>query len=253
MYNDLLELIVKTLKFNNYTIQEIETVQAVRRRKNGESFNFEDHIAGMVYSLLSNQRPWKAIANNYETIREIFHNFNPDYLQTIEPIILVNQLREIKCGNRSINSLMNSLNYNIEQFKKIIKLYGSMDNYVTSNEPLIIARSFAEGEYKLKQMGIALTIEYLKNVGIDAFKPDIHMRRLFGKDRLGLSDKSLATEKEILEIIKHFSSEIDTPISEIDSIIWQFCASNYAEICGSNPKCENCLVRKKCNYKSVRY
>ncbi len=253
MYNELFKLIIETLKYNNYTIQEIETVQAVRKRKNSESFNFEDHIAGMVYALLSNQRPWKAIEDNYETIRKIFHDFDPDYLQNIDPIILVNQLREIKCGNRSINSQMNSLKYNIEQFKRIINLYGSMDNYVTSNETIIIARSLAEGKYKLKQMGIALTIEYLKNVGIDAFKPDIHMKRLFGKDRLGLSDKSMATENEILEIIKQFSSEVDIPIVEIDSIIWQFCASNYAEICDANPKCEKCLVKTKCNYKNVRY
>ena len=114
MYNELFKLIIETLKYNNYTIQEIETVQAVRKRKNGESFNFEDHIAGMVYALLSNQRPWKAIEDNYETIRKIFHDFDPDYLQNIDPIILVNQLREIKCGNRSINSQMNSLKYNIE-------------------------------------------------------------------------------------------------------------------------------------------
>ena len=127
-----------------------------------------------------------------------------------------------------------------------------MDNYVTSNEPLIIAKSLANGEYKLKQMGIALTIEYLKNVGIDVLKPDIHIKRLFGKDRLGLSDKSLATENEILRIIKQLSSETDAPNVEIDSIIWQFCASNYAEICSANPKCEKCLVKVKCNYKKTQ-
>ncbi len=251
MYNELFNLIIETLKYNNYTIQEIETVKAVIRRKNGETFDIEDHIAGMVYALLSNQRPWKAISDNYELIKEIFHNFDPDYLQTIEPILLVNRLREIKCGNRSIHSQMNALNYNIEQFKKIIHLYGSMDNYVTSKEPLVIAKSFADGEYKLKQMGIALTIEYLKNVGIDAFKPDLHIKRLFGKDRLGLSNKCLATEDEILKIVQQFSKETDTPIIEIDSVIWQFCASNYAEICDANPKCEKCLLKVKCNYKKT--
>ncbi len=246
MYNELISLIIETLKYNNYTIQEIETVQAVNRRKTGETFNFEDHIAGMVYALLGNQRPWKQISDNYENIRIIFHDFNPDYLQNVDPSILVNKLREIKCGNRSIHSQMNALNYNIEQFKRITDIYGSMDKYVTSNEPLIIAKSLSDGEYKLKQMGIALTIEYLKNVGIDAFKPDLHIKRLFGKDRLGLSEKSLATENEILKITKQIKEETNMPIVEIDSIIWQFCASNYAEICGATPKCEKCLVRTKC-------
>ena len=248
MYEELINLIIETLRYNGYNIQEIETVQAVNRRKNGATFSFEDHIAGMVYALLSNQRPWKAISDNYELIKDIFHGFNPDYLQTIDPVLLVSKLREIKCGNRSIHSQMNALNYNIEQFKRIIKMYGSMDNYVTSDEPLTIARSLSAGEYKLRQMGIALTIEYLKNVGIDAFKPDLHIKRLFGKERLCLSDKSLATEREILEIIKQLSLESSLPTVEIDSIIWQFCAANYAEICGAEPKCGNCLVKSMCNY-----
>ena len=143
---------------------------------------------------------------------------------------------------------MNSLSYNIDVFRRISDIYGSMDNYVTSKEPLVIARSLSDGEYKIKQMGIALAIEYLKNVGIDAFKPDLHIKRLFGKDRLGLSDKRFATENEILDIIKQLSSEVNLPIVEIDSIIWQLCATNYAEICGATPKCEKCLVRAKCNY-----
>ncbi len=248
MYSELLNLIVETLKNNNYAIQEIETVQAVNERKNGKNFSFEEHISGMVYALLSNQRPWKPISDNYENIRNIFHNFDPDYLQTIDSTILVNRLREIKCGNRSIHSQMKALSYNIEQFKRIINIYGSMDDYVTSDEPLIIARTLSEGEYKLKQMGIALVIEYLKNVGIDAFKPDLHIKRLFGSERLALSDKPMASENEIFEIIKNLSNYTDIPMVEIDSIIWQFCATNYAEICGSNPNCEKCLVRTKCKY-----
>ena len=247
MYSKIIALIIETLKYNDYEIQEIVTVHAVKKRNNGKVFCLEDHIAGMIYALLSNQRPWKTIEDNYEAIRNIFHAFNPDYLQSVEPLLLVSKLREIKCGNRSINRQMMALNYNINQFKKIANLYGSMDAYVTSFEPLTIAKSLANGEYKLKQMGIALVIEYLKNVGIDAFKPDLHIKRLFGKDRLGFSSKPLASEKEILEIIKQISFETGIPMVEIDSIMWQFCANNYAEICSANPNCEKCLVKMLCN------
>ena len=249
MYEELINLIIETLNNNNYMIQSIETVEAVKRRKSGEAFSFEDHIAGMVYALLGNQRSWKVISDNYDNIRKIFHDFNPDFLQSIEPALLVKSIREIKCGNRSIYSQMNALSYNIGQFQRIRDNYGSMDYYVTSNEPLVIAKSLSSGEYKLRQMGIALVIEYLKNVGIDAFKPDLHIKRLFGSERLGLSNKRLATENEILEIVKQISHEIDISIVEIDSIIWQFCATNYAQICSSTPQCEKCLVKKRCNYK----
>ena len=252
MYKKLLNLIIKTLSDNGYTIEEIETVKAVNDRKNGRLFTFEDHIAGMVYAFLGNQRQWKTISDNYELIKEVFRNFDPDYLQSIDPTILTKNVRDIKCGNRSIASQMNSLRYNIDIFKRLVSIYGSMDSYVTSDEPLTIARELSEGQYKLKQMGLALTIEYLKNVGIDAFKPDLHIKRLFGKNKLGFSDKEMASEREILDIVNKIAQETNIPIVEIDSIIWQFCASNYAQICGANPQCEKCLVRTMCNYKKTR-
>ena len=148
---ELFNLIIETLKYNNYTCEELETVQAVNKRKSGYSFGLEDHIAGMVYALRSNQREWKQISINLGLINEIFHNFNPEYLQRVEPIVLVNKIRDIKCGNRSINSQMFALSYNIDIFMKIISIYGSMDSYVTSNDPLIIANSLASGNFKLKQ------------------------------------------------------------------------------------------------------
>lgn len=246
--DNLMNLIIETLLNNEYEIQEIETVKALQKRKNNISFSFEDHISGMVYALLSNQRPWKAISDNYDKIKEIFHNFDPVYLQEIDPLVLTNSIREIKCGNRSIKSQMNSLSYNIDVFKNITSTYKTMDNYVTSDEPLIIANELSQGKYKLKQMGIALVIEYLKNVGIDAFKPDVHIKRLFGSNRLGLSNKELATEQEVINLAKEISIKSGIPITIIDSIIWQFCATNYAEICSSSPQCEKCLVRTKCNY-----
>ena len=245
MYKDLIGLIQKTMITNGYKLQEIETVNAVNKRKNGVTFELEDHIAGMVYALLSNQRPWKQVEENYEAIRSIFHGFNPDYLQSVNPSILVKEIRDIRCGNRSINSQMNGLGYNISQFDRITELYGSMDNFVTSDSPNVIAKSLSSGEYKLKQMGTALTMEYLKNVGIDTIKPDIHIRRLFGKDRLGFSDKILATEDETIEIVRQMSIETSLLCAEIDSIIWQFCATDYAEICSSNPHCDKCLLKCK--------
>ena len=204
----------------------------------------------MVYALLSNQRPWKPIEDNLDEINEIFHNYDPSYLESINPDILINRIREIRCGNRSISIQMHALNYNINMFKRLIEIYGSMDNYVTSDSPLIIARSLSEGEYKLKQMGIALVIEYLKNVGIDAFKPDLHARRLFGCNKLALSDKPDATENEVLKIVKQISAETGMRMIEIDNMIWQFCATGYAEICTANPHCDECLVRKRCKYKN---
>lgn len=245
MYKNVIKLIQESMINSRYDLQEIETIRAIKKRKEGYSFQLEDHIEGMVFALLSNQRPWKPISDNYEEIKKIFYGFDIDYLKNVDPDVLVNALRNIRCGNRSINSQMNGLGYNISQFERIEKLYGSMDNFVTSDNPIVIARNLSSGEYKLRQMGIALTMEYLKNVGIDTIKPDIHIRRLFGRDRLGFSNKDLATEDETLEIVKQMSIETGLLCAEIDSIIWQFCATDYAEICSSNPHCDKCLLKCK--------
>ena len=39
--------------------------------------------------------------------------------------------------------------------------------------------------YKLHQVGEALAWEYIRNVGIDGAKPDTHIRRFLGSDRMG--------------------------------------------------------------------
>ncbi len=249
MYREIIDLICNTLNYNEYSLQEIETNTSIKRRLNGESFSLENHIEGLVFALLSNQRPWKQISDNYVKIKDIFHNFDPNYLKSVNPSVLINDLRNIKCGNISINSQMNTLGYNIDVFNNIIGVYGSMDNYVTSDNPYVIAMDLSSGKYKIKQLGIALAMEYLKNVGIDVIKPDLHIRRLFGSERLSFSNKTNASEDEVIEIVKAMSLETGLLCSEIDSIIWQFCASNYGEICTANPKCNNCLVRSRCNYK----
>ena len=202
--------------------------------------------------MLSNQRSWKQISEKHTEIKEIFNNFNYEYLLNAEPLLLVDKIREIKCGNRSIKSQMYGLRHNLLVFASIISDYGSLDSYVTSEKPEIIAHDISEGKYKLKGIGLALAMEYLKNVGIDTIKPDTHIKRLFGSDRLGLSNKEFASDDEVIKIVHQMSSETGLSSSEIDSIIWQFCATKYAFICGGNPKCEKCLLRTRCNKPKIK-
>lgn len=248
MKNNLLNDIIKSMETNNYKLAELETTVAINERKNGKDFSFDEHIEGLIWSLLSNQRPWKGISDNKNNIRKIFHNFDHDYILSTNPDVFVNKLIEIKCGNRAIKKQMEALNYNINVFLKIQSKYGSIDNYITSNLPHIIAKDFANGHYKLKQVGFPLAMEYLRNVGIDTIKPDVHICRILGNDRLGLSHNNEAKEEEAVEIIKKISDDSGLSLSEIDYILWQFCADGYAEICTKKPKCRLCKANKYCNY-----
>lgn len=71
---------------------------------------------------------------------------------------------------------MKVLSYNIDVLATIQRTYGSLDSFVTSDTPYNIAEKLSKkgSRYKLKQVGYALALEYLKNVGIPAIKPDVH-------------------------------------------------------------------------------
>lgn len=248
MYKEILDLVLKTMEKNNYDILELETTTSINKRNEGYHFSIEQHLNGLIYSLLSNQRPWKGISENIENINKIFKNFDIDYVYNENPELFVNKLKKIKCGNRAIKKQMESLRYNIDMLKQIEKEYGTLDNYVTSKAPLDIAIELSTGKYKLKQIGFSLALEYLRNVGIDAIKPDIHICRILGKNKLALSNNDVATENEAINILSNFSKECNLSQSEIDSILWQFCSSGYCEICTKIPKCELCLVKSVCKY-----
>lgn len=238
-FNKMLEV----MKEMDYDFTKNESFLHVHDRKD-KHFTIEDHISALVFSQLSANRPWIGIEKHEEELIEIFHNFDPEYLKNVNPEVLEEEIKSIKCGNISIHKQMTGLKDNILIFERLEEEYGSMDDFVMSDEPVEIAKKLSKGEYKLKGVGLALACEYLKGVGIDVIKPDIHICRILG--RFGYSKTEKATDKEAIAIIDDISREYNMPKMEIDTILWQYCAKGYLEICDSNPKCHICDI--KCQY-----
>lgn len=217
--------------------------------KTKEFYSLRDHVAGMVYAQLSNQRPWKPIADHFVDIDAIFHNFDPEYLKNADPEELEAQIRAIRCGNRQIHRQMLSLRENIEMLERIQKENGSIDQYYRSTKKYDLVQNLSYGRYKLKQMGAALVSEYLKNTGIDLIKPDTHVLRILG--RIGLTEHSPATVEEAFHICHEIAVEYGMRDAEVDSVLWQYGADRYFEFCTSTPQCEKCLV-KDCKERKVK-
>ena len=113
---------------------------------------------------------------------------------------------------------------------------------------LVLALSNSDSPLKMKQMGEALTAEYLRNIGFDLAKPDRHIRRILGRKRLGCSDKETVPIYEAIDIVAEIACEMNKSTAEVDYILWSFCANGYGEICTvSAPKCEKCTAGKYCN------
>ena len=145
---------------------------------------------------------------------------------------------------------MGALHENIMKLERIEKEFGSLDCFVTSGTPLEIADLLANSiKYKLRMLGLPLAMEYLRNVGINTIKPDVHVCRILGRDRLRYSEHEIAGEEEAAEIVQKIALETGYDESRIDAILWLFCSDNNGMICTKEPHCEQCkLCGGLCHY-----
>ena len=221
----------------------------VTQRKAGKTFSLEEHIAGMVYALLSNQTEWSRIVPHLKDIDQLFFHYDPRKIKDTPASFFAEGIFALKCGNVSTATQMRGLAYNIGIMERLATRYGSMDAFVTSAPPhkIVAMLSDAKSSYKLKQMGEALAWEYIRNVGIDGCKPDTHMKRFLGNSRMGCATGEIASVDEVIEQVNALSKETGLDLCAIDNIIWSFCAKGYGQICTANPHCEKCVVKSYCN------
>ena len=250
----VLSEIEKMLGAKQITCDSLTHLHWIEQRASGKHFSMSEHIRGLIYSLLSNNRPWKQIEANIEKIDEIFFEYDKDKILATNADVFIDKLQAKKCGNRNIKNQMNALHANIRKLERIEKEFGTLDNFVTSGSPLEIADLLANSiKYKFNTFGLALAMEYLRNVGVDATKPDTHIRRILGKNRLGYSPNEVAGEIEAIEIIDTISLQTGYSASKIDAILWLFCSDDNGMICTDKPHCDQCTLNgKHCGFLAYR-
>ena len=222
--------------------------EELENRKAGKQYGIQDHIRGMVYSMLTSQTAWRRIKPHLHEIDKLFYDYEPEKILASDPETFCQGIFEMKCGNRSTRAQMKALPDNIRIFQRIEGEFGSIDAFVTSEQADCIVKKLSKnsGPYKMKMIGEALAWEYLRNVGIDAAKPDTHLCRFLGSDRMGIGGLSPATRSEVTEQVNRLSEQTGMSKMEIDSLIWNFCADGFGEICTAKPHCENCPISDYC-------
>ena len=225
----------------------------VAERIAGKRFSLEEHISALVYAQLTNRTKWSRIVPHLSKIDELFFYYDPKEIKKHSASYFADGIFALKCGNVSTKAQMDSLHKNIATMESIIVEYGSMDEFVTSKSPLQIVDMLSSGKskYKMAMLGEALAWEYIRNVGIDGCKPDAHLRRFLGGQRMGTTSGTTATVNDTIEQIKALSAETGLPLSSIDNIIWSYCADGYGEVCTATPHCERCVVKSKCKSNRV--
>ncbi len=222
--------------------------EEMQRRKNGKKYSMQDHVRGMIYALLSNQTKWHRIEPHLPEIDALFFYYEPERILCKPHRYFSQGLFDLKCGNRNTEAQMETLAENIRTLERIAAEYGSMDAFITAEPAALIVPKLAgeQSPYKLKWMGDALVWEYLRNMGIDGAKPDTHLRRFFGCDRMGGGAHSPATIREVLDQVDVLSEETGLSKTEIDNLIWSFSADGYGKVCTKTPHCQKCPVKGYC-------
>jgi hypothetical protein len=242
----------------------IKPTQASIDKKAGEKNSLSIHIKYMIYAQLSNQEKWSNVEKNFKEIDAVFFQYNINEIRNKTWEYFYEKIKPLINRGLSLKGQMKKLHSNITTLEKINNENdGGLDAYVISKSPKEIIKSFIN-ENKLYYMGVSLVCEYLKSVGVECAKPDTHIMRFLSKTRRGFLKKDEAyiskkNEKKetiwtdpdkikALDIIEIMGKKSGKTASEIDRIIWSYCADSYGEICTKTPNCNSCIVRDGCNH-----
>lgn len=245
-YNKMFNILEEYLKDKVQDI-DLTILEAVEQRKNGKSFSFEEHLRGFIYAQLSALVSWKKIKDNQTKLDEIFCNFDHQQLKEKSAKDLINEITAIKCHNPyTTKNQMRSLKSNIETFERIEQDFGSLEKFITHSTPSNIIKLLADSNstYKIKYMGVPIACEYVRNVGIDIIKPDVHIKRIASADRLNLV--TAKSDYKIIDEFQELSKQIGINQAKMDYLLWNYCSKGYGEICTATPKCKECVIRKYC-------
>jgi len=221
---------------------------AAERRVQGRTFSMRDHVRALVLAQLGGRRPWARIGDHLAELDQLFRGYDPAKLRRLDPAKLAERVCELRCGNRGIHLQMRALRGNLSVFSRIARECGSLDDYITSDEAPAIARELSRPSslYKLEQVGLPVALEYLRSVGIELARPAALARRMLGPERLGYFAAVPHAKRDAQEFVRQLAAKAGITATELDSLLWLFCAPDQGGICGTAPRCEDCRLARSC-------
>jgi 3-methyladenine DNA glycosylase Tag len=237
----------KYLKENH--IADVEkNISNSQRRADGKRFTLQEHVEGMILSLLSPQTVWEDVERNLGNIRKVFFDYVPEEIKKKNSAYYTQELERLHLRSRFTAKQMTAVNHNIEVLERLEREYGSVDAFVADRTiaEVVKALSNSASVYKLQQMAEPLVCEYLRNVGVDTAKPDEHLRRMLGSERLGVSRHQNASISEVITQFNKLSKETGMWAADLDYLFWCYCATDKAEICSKTPACHKCVIWDEC-------
>lgn len=232
----------------------------VQRRKSGEPMELEtmDYIRAMTYAILSNSMNWRCVAHDADPQTGRLRNVDKALkARVVNDTDLSVAFEENQVRFRFKKRQIPAVKENIGRLKEAAELsakYAKMSANGTDFWPLVqaIANGKPEDGYKLAQIGPALACEYLRNLGYDIPKPDRHLCRMLGSERLQFFNQPMPELEEVYNLVRRVanSSKSNYGPGQADYILWSYCAIGYGNMCnGKNRACEDCCLSDLCAQK----
>ena len=228
-------------------------VEACQRRAQSELIPLAHHLRAMILAMLSGHRSWRPIARRLGQLELVFGQYKPAYLERIAPDQLATEVEQLGCGNARVHAQMAAIQPNLETMQRIEQEFGCMDAFVERVRPEAVAQLLGRpaSRWKLKEVGPAVAMEYLKLVGIRAVKPEAHVQRICGPQRLALLDGHETDEQAAGKLRRIAKAAGADPVA-LDNMLWMLGARDYGAICGSHPRCDVCELRSDCSFPRAR-
>ncbi len=189
--------------------------------------NLKEAYIGMIRSVQNYQYMPNVIAfdKRREQIKRILHNFDYDYISTINVDDLYHTFRkEFKVTSKDSRmnswyrwscSVIDSAKY-FREFKDI----EDFNSYVNSSEAISIPMDISN---KIRGIGFALACDFLKESGYVRFiKPDVHMTDIC--EAMNFSDRNqINVFNKLIEI----ATKSNVTPYKLDKILWLICSGNF--------------------------
>lgn len=248
---DIYRLVVKKLKelseINNFNGPFGETTLSLKNLNENKFFEY------MVNTIFSGGFKGKIVAQKWNEIKKAFLDF--DVAKVAE--FSESDIRRLE-RNRKIIRNKAKIIACINNARKILELkkeFESIAEYLKSWKTSWSLQNDVIRRFEF--IGTTTVYDLLKSVGYDFMKPDVHLRRFFYRlGLIGSQDDTEVIRQEIQNIGYLFSKSNKKSVGHIDSVLFAYSAGwtgiNKA-ICGNRPLCEECTIRKFCNYSRTGY
>ena len=249
-YKELFKRVCSTLKDSGYEMKDV-----VYPFPDFNEMNDRSIFEGLCKAIYTAQAKWESYEKNFDRIDPLLFNYDFKKIANLtdEEITKIHkEMIEMKVRDWLLHGKLKYFRENSRVFTNLLKKKTSMHEFLRkelSDKEMLIKKLTSNGShYKLSGVGLPICCEFFKNIGLDDFKPDVHMIYLFSRLGVAKIKKPKAPTLKELYSVRATGMDIaesnNEPFHVVDNVLWFFCAEGKAEICTTdNPKCFKCSLR----------